>query len=94
MQRLGNVIAVIYEVNQTNTPCSQQDCRPAIYTTWLTQFPVLCIARMNAYFLYESQPPEVGLTLDVAREMAKNRTNRPTITEASVVHRVSEHMTE
>ena len=87
----NNIVAIILEVNQTNTPCSGKQCRPAILDEWLVAFqPLLCRARMSAYKMYENQPPKVGLTSFEAEKLKKQQKGPPTIAESAVVHRIPE----
>ena len=85
------VSAVIYEVNQTNTPCSQAGCRPAILATWLAAYPgVLTIARMSAYQLYESQYPAFLKSSMEFKQALRTGTTPPFVQQNAVVHNIPE----
>lgn len=93
IQKGKQIAAVIYEVNQTNTPCSHASCRPAILTTWLAAHGgTLTIARMSAFQMYESEPPKVQLTSVGYDTLKKKGTTVPQIAQNAVVHVIPKKM--
>lgn len=102
---LSGVEALILEINQTNTPCSQAACRreildrikqsncPIANCKKKKHPPYWVVARMSAYQKYETQPPPVGLTYAQADEI-RNGDEAVTLDGPGAVHRVPEAHTE
>jgi len=88
---LLNTKAIVLEVNQTNTPCSGQQCRPRILNTVnaLRYGNAYFIARLSAYQVYQHQYPKVILSSFDAQAI-RQQPESVALTGPAVVHKVTD----
>jgi uncharacterized protein DUF4157 len=87
-----SIVAIIMEINQTNTPCSGKNCRPMILDyvgnhSYGKEDQVPFFARMSAYTLYY-QTGKIGIGPTEAKTVVKTHTRDITLSKPSAIHRI------